>query len=461
VVGPGREHTTEPAATAGATTANGAAEPTEQGVRAQVTQWIEENFDPEQSLHTWLGKLADSGWAQPSWPRQWYGQGLPADLAATAWAEFNKAGAPGPPAGLAVMLAAPTIMTHGTDELKERFVRNILTGDEAWCQLFSEPGAGSDLAGLQTRARLDGDEYIIDGQKVWTSGGLTADYGMLLARTDPDVPKHQGISYFAFNMDQPGVEVRPLIQMTGESGFSEVFMTGARVPANHLIGQLNGGWTVALATLNFERTGLGAGAGAGFRLSTPGGKRAMKQLRETSVGEYVKAVRARARSFGTNSSAMIGGSVSALVTLARELGHEQDSAVRQEIVRAHTLAAVNGWNGQRARAALQAGGRPGPEASLGKLMASRIARQWRDTASLVAGERGMLAGDDGPLNGAVAIQLLATPAPAIYGGSDQIQHNIIGERVLGLPREPDMSKNVPFRQLKVGTQKADPGEAAR
>jgi alkylation response protein AidB-like acyl-CoA dehydrogenase len=359
------------------------------------------------------------------------------------------------------MLAAPTIMTHGSDELKKRFVRNILTGDEAWCQLFSEPGAGSDLAGLQARARLDGDEYIIDGQKVWTSGGLTADYGMLLARTDPDVPKHQGISYFAFNMDQPGVEVRPLIQMTGESGFSEVFMTGARVPANHLIGQLNGGWTVALATLNFERTGLGAGAGAGFRLSTPGGKRAMKQLQETSVGEYVKAVRARARSFGTNSSAMIGGSVSALVALARELGHEQDPAVRQEIVRAHTLAAVNGWNGQRARAALQAGGRPGPEASLGKLMASRIARQWRDTASLVAGERGMLAGDDGPLNGAVAIQLLATPAPAIYGGSDQIQHNIIGERVLGLPREPDMSKNVPFRQLKVGTQKADPGEAAR
>jgi alkylation response protein AidB-like acyl-CoA dehydrogenase len=439
-------------------TANGAAGPSEQSVRAQVTQWIEENFDPDVSLHEWLGRLADSGWAQPSWPRQWYGQGLPPDLSGVAWAEFNKKGAPGPPAGLAFMLAAPTILTHGTDELKKRFVRNILTGDEAWCQLFSEPGAGSDLAGLQTRARLDGDEYVIDGQKVWTSGGLTADYGMLLARTDSDLPKHQGISYFAFNMDQPGVEVRPLIQMTGESGFSEVFMTGARVPAEHLIGQLNGGWSVALATLNFERTGLGAGAGAGFRLSSPGGKRAMKQLTETSVGEYIKASRARARSYGTNSSAMIGGSVTALVTLARQLGHENDPGVRQEIVRAHTLAAVNGWNGQRARAALQAGGRPGPEASLGKLMASRIARQWRDTASLVAGERGLLAGPDGPLGGAVALQLLATPAPAIYGGSDQIQHNIIGERVLGLPREPDMSKNVPFRQLKVGTQKAGQGE---
>ena len=360
------------------------------------------------------------------------------------------------------MLAAPTIMTHGSDELKKRFVRNILTGDEAWCQLFSEPGAGSDLAGLQTRARRDGDEYIIDGQKVWTSGGLTADYGMLLARTDPDVPKHQGISYFAFNMDQPGVEVRPLIQMTGESGFSEVFMTGARVPANYLIGQLNGGWTVALATLNFERTGLGAGAGAGFRLSTPGGKRAMKQLKETSVGEYVKAVRARCpqlrhqRQRDDRRQRQRAGHAG-----PRPRPRSRTQRCRQEIVRAHTLAAVNGWNGQRARAALQAGGRPGPEASLGKLMASRIARQWRDTASLVAGERGMLAGDDGPLNGAVAIQLLATPAPAIYGGSDQIQHNIIGERVLGLPREPDMSKNVPFRQLKVGTQKADPGEAAR
>jgi alkylation response protein AidB-like acyl-CoA dehydrogenase len=426
-------------------------EVTASSVRREAREWIEQNFDSQLSLRAWLERLADSGWAQPAWPAAWYGRGLPPDLAALAYEEFNRAQAPGPPAGLGVMLAAPTIITHGSDELKRTFVRAVLVGDHAWCQLFSEPGAGSDLAGLQTRAVRDGDEFVVDGQKVWTSGAHLADYGMLLARTDPDAPKHRGITYFAMPMNQPGVEVRPLVQMTGESGFSEVFFTGARVPASAIVGERDGGWGVALSTLGFERTGLGAASGIGFRLAGPGGSRVRAQ-QEVSVAEFAAAAKAQPRSFGTNSTAMIGGSIAPLVSLAAELGRERDPQVRQEIVRLYTLGCVNTWNGLRARAALRAGGRAGAEASLGKLMSSRIARQWRETASLIAGPRGMLAGDDGPLGGRVASQLLATPGPSIYGGSDQVQRNIIGERVLGLPREADPSRTVPFRQLRVGTQ---------
>jgi alkylation response protein AidB-like acyl-CoA dehydrogenase len=426
---------------------------TASSVRREARDWIEENFDPQLSLRSWLERLADSGWAQPGWPAEWYGRGLPPDLAALTYAEFNRVDAPGPPAGLGVMLAAPTIIANASDDLKRQFVRAVLVGDDLWCQLFSEPGAGSDLAGLQTRAERDGDEFIVNGQKVWTSMGQIADYGMLLARTDPDVPKHRGITYFALPMNQPGVEVRPLIQMTGESGFSEVFLSDARVAASAIVGELNGGWAVALSTLSFERTSLGAATGLGFRLSAPGGRRFLRQ-QEVSVGEFVAAAKTNARSFGTGGTAMTTGGIAPLVRLAAELGRDRDPEVRQQIVRLYTLAAANGWNGQRARAALRAGGRAGPEASLGKLMASRVARQWRDTASLIAGPLGMLAGDDGPLGGSVARQLLATPGPSIYGGSDQIQRNIIGERVLGLPREPDPSRTMPFRELRVGTQAA-------
>ena len=183
-------------------------------------------------------------------------------------AEFGALGAPG---GLGLLLAAPTIATHGTEEQIERYVRDIVTGQQAWCQLFSEPGAGSDLAGLQTRAERDGDEWIITGQKVWTSGGQIADMAMLLARTNPDVPKHQGITYFAFDMRQPGVEVRPLREMTGRALFNEVFINEARVPDDAVIGELNNGWTVANTTLAFERAGLGAGGGAaGGSAAMPG-----------------------------------------------------------------------------------------------------------------------------------------------------------------------------------------------
>ena len=206
-----------------------------------------------------------SGWAAPLLPADCYGRGLSRGEALVAQQTIAKFGALGAPIGLGLMLAAPTIATHGTREQIERYIPDLVTGRRAWCQLFSEPGAGSDLAGLSTRAVRDGDLWHVNGQKVWTSGGQIADLGMLIARTNPEAPKHQGITWFAIDMHQPGVEVRPLREMTGHAMFNEVFLTDAVVPDDARIGDVNNGWAVANTTLQFERSGMGAGGGAPVR----------------------------------------------------------------------------------------------------------------------------------------------------------------------------------------------------
>ena len=206
-----------------------------------------------------VGTPRHRGWSQPILPTHRYGRGLSRGDAIKVQRTILEHGALGAPNGLGLMLAAPTIAQHGTDEQVERFVRPIVTGQLAWCQLFSEPGAGSDLAGLSTKALKDGDEWIINGQKVWTSGGQIADMGMLIARTNPTAPKHQGITWFAFDMHQPGVEVRPLKEMTGQAMFNEVFMSDATVGDDARIGDVNDGWSVANTTLLFERSGMGVG----------------------------------------------------------------------------------------------------------------------------------------------------------------------------------------------------------
>jgi alkylation response protein AidB-like acyl-CoA dehydrogenase len=432
------------------TTTDSASLTTPGAVRTAVGAFLDENLDRDIALRVWVDRLVDAGWASPQWPIQWFGKGLSSDLAAVAYDEFRKAKAPGPPAGLGRMLAAPTIIAHGSDEQRRQYVRAILVGDDAWCQLFSEPGAGSDLASLQTRAELDGDEYVVNGQKVWTSGAIGADLGMLLARTDVDVPKHRGITYFALEMDQPGVEVRPLKQITGDAMFAEVFFTDARVPAANIIGDRNGGWAVAMTTLMNERVGLGAGTALNFGISAPGGRR-MQQQFEQSVGEYLANAGSTVVA-AASAGAMVGRNIDSLVELTRSRGRGDDTQVRQQIARLYTLTKLNGWNGMRASAAAKTGKGPGPEASIGKLMVSNIVRQWRETGMAITAGDGMLAGSDGALDGGVARQLLFAPGPAIYGGSDQVQRNIIAERVLGLPREPDASRDVPFRELKVGTQ---------
>src|SRR5262245_841401 len=225
----------------------------------ELRRWLDANWDPDMHVGDWWERLGEAGWAAPMLPVDCHGRGLSRGDALHVARIMAQFGALGPPAGLGLALAAPTIATHGTREQIDRYVPDIVTGRLAWCQLFSEPGAGSDLAGLSTRAERDGDVWVVNGQKVWTSGGHFADLGMLLARTNPSAPKHQGITWFVLDMHQPGVEVRPLREMTGSTMFSEVFFTDAVVADRARIGDVNDGWSVANTTLLYERSGMGAG----------------------------------------------------------------------------------------------------------------------------------------------------------------------------------------------------------
>ena len=284
----------------------------------EVKEWLASNWDLDLSVGEWWEKLGRSGWAAPGLPVSCYGKGLPRSEVVRVQEAIVEFGALPAPGGLGLLLAAPTIAHHGRDDQKERYVVPIVTGQQGWCQLFSEPGAGSDLAGLATRAERDGDEWVVTGQKVWTSGGQIADMAMLLARTDPDVPKHQGITYFAFDMRQPGVEVRPLREMTGRALFNEVFLTEARVSDAAVIGGTNNGWAVANTTLAFERAGLGAGGGsAGSSTALPG----------TIAGDLPRRagdlVRGRARG-GSGGPAGVGGTSRLLQAVAREMGLDRD-----------------------------------------------------------------------------------------------------------------------------------------
>ncbi len=418
-----------------------------------VKTWLANNWDPDFTVGEWWERLGTAGWAAPSLPEGRYGHGLSRSEVIDAQNTIAEAGALGPPGGLGLLLAAPTIAMFGTDEQVERFVRPIVTGAHAWCQLFSEPGAGSDLAGLQTRAQRDGDEWVITGQKVWTSGGQMADMGMLLARTNPDVPKHQGITYFAFDMKQPGVEVRPLREMTGRALFNEVFINEARVGSDAIIGELNGGWMVANATLAFERAGLGAGGGsAATSVAVPGslagdlGKRA---------GDLVEA---RAR-VGVGGVAGIGGTSVLLRAVARDLGLTGNPVVRQGLAQLHTLTEIGRYLTLRQKAVRAQGGDIPGVGNIAKLSMSNILRLSRDFGLQMLGPRGMLHGYDstgaatladlpgGSRASGVTEMALFAQGPQIYGGTDQIQRNILGERVLGLPKEPNQDKLTPFKDL--------------
>ena len=419
----------------------------------EVRAWLEENWDPDMTVAQWWERLGLAGWAAPTLPTNAYGRGLSrgdAVLVQNAIAEFGALGAPG---GLGLLLAAPTIATHGTPEQIERYVRDIVTGQRAWCQLFSEPGAGSDLAGLQAKAMLDGEEYIVNGQKVWTSGGHYADLGMLIARTNSDVPKHQGITYFAIDMHQPGVDVRPLRELTGRALFNEVFMSDARVPADAVIGGLNNGWAVANTTLAHERAGLGAGGGSSSASAaipgTVGG-----QL-DTRAGDYVRASGAPAASGG----AAFRDTSKMMISLAQGAGKANDPTIRQDLVRLHTLSQLGRMNQLRVKAAKAKGVEIAGMGNIAKLSMSDMVRLQRDLGLRIVGPQGMLhaydsesrkaldAATGNPFLGFVTEMALFAQAPPIYGGTDQVQKNIIGERVLGLPKEPNQDKVVPFSEL--------------
>ncbi len=402
-------------------------------MRAAVRAFVAEQWDPDLALVAWRQRLADAGWAAPSWPERWGGRGLPAWADEVVGDELVAAGAVGQPIGSGMLLAAPTILAHGPDEVRDAFLLPTLTGAQTWCQLFSEPGAGSDLAGLTTRAELDGDEWVVNGQKVWNTSAHHADLGMLVARTDWDVPKHAGLTYFVLPMHQPGIEVRPLRQMNEHQSFNEVFLADARVPAANVVGEVGDGWRAALTTLAFERRfGM---FGRPSYADGPG--RALEEARAEAEAHF-----ATYRWYPQRA-----GRVDLVVERARACGRATDPLVRQEIAALLSLDHAARWTMQRARAALALGRTPGPEGSIGKLAASHVARRAARVHSLITGADAMLTGPDSPADGVIAEILVSVPAQSIAGGTDEVQRNILGERALGLPKEPSPDRDQPFRSV--------------
>ena len=361
------------------------------------------------NVFSWSGTIGTSGYAAPLWPKEYGG------LSGAPWTvrvvreELDRYRLPTVSINiLGVGLAGPTLIEHGTDEQKERYLRTILTGEEVWCQLFSEPGSGSDLASLATRAVRDGDEWVVTGQKVWTTIAQFAQYGMLVARTDADVPKHDGLSYFICPMKAPGVEVRPLVQMTGSAEFNEVYLTDVRIPDANRVGAVGDGWRVARTTLMNERVAL-----SGLSL---------------------------------DGVAFTGGvRKDAWQTFLDGVPDRTDPLVRQTLARLYTEQQLKEVTAFRAAAARQRGDQPGPEGSVNKVVNAELSQRRSSWAVSAMGARGMAwEADDHDAASRVG-GFLRARANTIEGGTSEILRNQIGERVLGLPREPDADKGAAWK----------------
>ena len=350
----------------------------------------------------WQRRISDAGFAGISVPREYGGRGATPALDRVWRQEVVRYEIDLGVFSVALGMVVPTLLVHGTENQKRRFIPPVLRGEEVWCQLFSEPSAGSDLAGLTTRAERDGDEWVVNGQKVWNSFAHLADWGILLARTNWDVPKHRGITYFLVDMRTPGLEARPLRQITGVAHFNETFLTDVRIPGDQVLGEVHGGWGVAQTTLMNERALIGGATPLGFR-------------------DYV--------------------------TLARTYDRAGDPEVRQALAATYTRFEILRWLGQRAQAAQRAGKPLGPESSVAKLAMSHHAAANGDVALAIEGAAGMLAGADAFEDGFWQQQFLGQWGIRIGGGTEQVQRNILGERVLGLPPEPRPDKTEPFRDI--------------
>jgi alkylation response protein AidB-like acyl-CoA dehydrogenase len=353
----------------------------------------------------WQRTKFDAGWAALHWPGEHGGRGCSAIEAGVFAEEEARFDVSARFFVVGVDMAGPTLMAHGTPEQRARFLEPMLRGDEVWCQLFSEPGAGSDLASLATRAVRNGSGWELTGQKVWTSSAHSADWAICLARTDPDAPKHAGITYFLVDMRAPGVEVRGLRQIDDAIHFNEVFLDGVHVPDEHVVGEVGDGWRVAMTTLTAERTSIGEGGQTGWR---------------------------------------------EVADLARRHGCDGDAVVRQEIARLHARQMVQRWLLYRVRTAAARGQAPGPEASVLKLLNSHQVEHVGSVVMTVLGAAGMLWHDDAPDGGFWQDVFLFQWSSRIGGGTENIQRNILAERILGLPREPDAFKGMPWRALPRG-----------
>jgi alkylation response protein AidB-like acyl-CoA dehydrogenase len=407
-----------------------------------VSEWVETNWRLDLTLAEWWQRLADAGYAFPHWPEGLGGRGLRAAEAAEIQAILGRRGVIGPPTGNAPNMGVPTILTHGTEEQQERFVAPVANGQTAWCQLFSEPGAGSDLASLACRAERDGDEFVVTGQKVWNSSADVSEWGMLVARTNPDVPKHAGITWMMIDMRQPGVEVRPLVQMNGSAEFCEVFLTEARVPVENVIGAIDDGWNVARTTLTYERASVGRRSPKGMVEIKAG---SMPGNLDQPVGELIETSKRAARDPNKRFDIMLGAK--SMIHLARDLGLSDDPFVRDRVADYYIRSEVHRLTAQRSRDNAK-GGKAGPEGSIMKLALAMLAHRSRDLSMSLLGAEGMLLGSDARDNGKVQRACLSSFAPSLGGGTNEIQRNIVGERFLGLPREPGNDTEIPFRDLK-------------
>ena len=390
--------------------------------RAEITAWLRENLpdgwfdegfemtDAERKTfnETWPTKLFEGGWICATWPAEYGGKGLTTMQGVVLAEEFANAKAPMRGDFFGDTLVGPTLLQWGSEEQKKEFLPGILSGTTRWCQGFSEPNSGSDLASLKTTAVLDGDEWVINGQKVWTTYAHMSDYGIVVARTDPEQPKHAGISMFIVDLQAPGVEVRPIHQIDGGRHFNEVFFTDVRVPADWLLGEQNNGWRQATAMLMYERVAIGS-MGSG------------------SISQPMFDTLARA---------------------ATEAGRIDDPVVRDRLMRIYAMETTKSLVALRTRAELKAGKAPGPGGSLGKLATSMISRQFRDVALEIAGPASQAWPADQHHAGDLQQQVISSFSAGIAGGTDEIQRNIIGEKVLGLPREPSVDKDQPFRDLR-------------
>jgi alkylation response protein AidB-like acyl-CoA dehydrogenase len=408
---------------------------TDDEVRDQVVAWLRENLpadwvkaiddNDEASFrlarsgvdyNDWCRRLGEAGWATPTWPREYGGAGLEPSQAKIVDDELNRYRVHRSFNIIGIGMGGPTLLQWGTDEQRKQWLPPMNQHREIWCQLFSEPGAGSDVAGLATRAERDGDEWIVNGQKVWTTLAHIARWGMLVARTDPDVPKHKGMTYFIVDMHSPGVEVRPLKQITGDAEFNEVFFSDVRIPDANRVGDVGQGWSVATETLMNERVAL---SGAG---STGG----------ANVG---------------------GGPVDDLVTFAKQTGAWDDLVLRDRLVQALIEGRLIKISNFRSAAARRGGKRPGPEGSITKLFQAEYNQRLQNLAVDLLGAAGMAwtADQDQGGAGATVRGFLRSRANTIEGGTSEVMRNILGERVLGLPKEPSVDRDIPWKDVKRNT----------
>jgi alkylation response protein AidB-like acyl-CoA dehydrogenase len=387
--------------------------PEEAAFRSEARAWLEANAIPKGSpddfsaghfsgnidadeyvkrCRWWQGQLHEGGWAGISWPKAFGGRGGKPIEEAVFAEEQGKWGVSAGIFAVAHGMVAPTLMQHGTRSQQERFLAPMLRGEELWCQLFSEPDAGSDLASLKTRAERDGDEFVVNGQKVWTSNAQSSEWAILIARTNPDAPRHAGITFFVVDMGTSGIDVRPLRQINGEAHFNEVFLNDVRIPVANVVGEVDDGWKVAVTTLSNERMTIAGGSG----ISDP----------------------------------------DRVLALARALGKDADPICRQRFTQSWIRNEIIRYLRMRSRTALSQGRRPGPEASIMKLAYARYVKHLGALAVELQGPYGALLHPDALADGVLQQKFINAVQSSIGGGTDEIQHNIVGERVLGLPREP-------------------------